>query len=125
MPFSRLVRDRIKSGSGQAEVKAVLAMEGMKISPQALVTLFGDDLDMIENWEDVEDLKSIGKNKAAKGAEKLWIDDLVDTLYTLYKDGEIVVRWVGDKISHEPLPATEGKGQDYCQPPFGCGWPPG
>ena len=115
MPFSRLVRDRIKSGSGQAEVKAVLAMEGMKISPQALVTLFGDDLDMIENWEDVEDLKSIGKNKAAKGAEKLWIDDLVDTLYTLYKDGEIVVRWVGDKISHEPLPATEGKGQDYCQ----------
>ena len=74
-----------------------------------------DDLDMIENWEDVEDLKSIGKNKAAKGAEKLWIDDLVDTLYTLYKDGEIVVRWVGDKISHEPLPATEGKGQDYCQ----------
>ena len=115
MPFSRLVRDRIKSGSGQADVKAVLAMEGMKISPQALVTLFGDDLDMIENWEDVEDLKSIGKNKAAKGAEKLWIDDLVDTLYTLYKDGEIVVRWVGDKISHEPLPATEGKGQDYCQ----------
>ena len=115
MPFSRLVRDRIKSGSGQAEVKAVLANEGMKISPQALLTLFGDDLDMIENWEDVEDLKSIGKNKAAKGAEKLWIDDLVDTLYTLYKDGEIVVRWVGDKISHEPLPATEGKGQDYCQ----------
>ena len=121
MPFSRLVRDRIKSGSGQADVKAVLAMEGMKISPQALVTLFGDDLDMIENWEDVEDLKSIGKNKAAKGAEKLWIDDLVDTLYTLYKDGEIVVRWVGDKISHEPLPATEGKGQDYCRGGF-CPW---
>ena len=123
MPFSRLVRDRIKSGSGQAEVKAMLAKEGMKISPQALVTLFGDDLDMIENWEDVEDLKSIGKNKAAKGAEKLWIDDLVDTLYTLYKDGEIVVRWVGDKISHEPLPATEGKGQDYCQI-SPCPWPP-
>ena len=115
MPFARLVWDRIKSGSGQAEVKAVLAMEGMKISPQALVTLFGDDLDMVETWKDVEDLKSIGKNKAAKGIEKLWIDDLVDTLYTLYKDGEIVVRWVGDKISHEPLPATEGKGQDYCQ----------
>ena len=120
MPFSRLVRDRIKSGSGQAEVKAMLAKEGMKISPQALVTLFGDDLDMIENWEDVEDLKSIGKNKAAKGAEKLWIDDLVDTLYTLYKDGEIVVRWVGDKISHEPLPATEGKGQDYWCPMWTC-----
>ena len=112
MPFSRLVRDRIiKSGSGQAELKAMLAKEGMKISPQALLTLF----DMVESWEAVEDLKSIGKNKAAKGAEKLWIDDLVDTLYTLYKDGEIVVRWVGDKISHEPLPATEGKGQDYCQ----------
>ena len=123
MPFSRLVQNRIKSGSGQAEVKAVLANEGMKISPQALLTLFGDDLDMIENWEDVEDLKSIGKNKAAKGAEKLWIDDLVDTLYTLYKDGEIVVRWVGDKISHEPLPATEGKGQDYCQV-SPCPWPP-
>ena len=123
MPFSRLVQNRIKSGSGQAEVKAVLANEGMKISTQALLTLFGDDLDMIENWEDVEDLKSIGKNKAAKGAEELWIDDLVDTLYTLYKDGEIVVRWVGDKISHEPLPATEGKGQDYCQI-SPCPWPP-
>merc|ERR1712156_437948 len=84
--YAELVRDRIKSGSGQAEVKAMLAKEGMKISPQALVTLFGDDLDMIESWKDVEDL---------------WIDDLVDTLYTLYKDGEIVVRWVGDKISHE------------------------
>ena len=97
MPFARLVQDKLKSGSGdqagQAELKAMLGKEGMKLSPQAWLTLF-DELDT--NYD--------GK-----------LEDLVDTLYTLYKDGEILVRWVGDKISHEPLPATEGKGQDYCQ----------
>ena len=110
MPFARLVQDKLKSGSGdqagQAELKAMLGKEGMKLSPQAWLTLF-DELDT--NYD--------GK-----------LEDLVDTLYTLYKDGEILVRWVGDKISHEPLPSTEEGGQDYfltcmdlppgCPPPF-------
>ena len=107
MTFARLVQDKLKSGSGdqagQAELKAMLGKEGMKLSPQAWGILFNE---LHTNYN--------GK-----------LEDLVDTLYTLYKDkdGEILVRWVGDKISHEPLPATEGKGQDYCQV-SPCPWPP-
>ena len=103
MPLARLVQDKLKSGSGdqagQAQLKAMLAKEGMKLSPQAWVTLFNE-----------LDTNYIGK-----------LEDLVDTLYTLYKDGEILVRWVGDKISHEPLPSTEGEGQDYCAIGNCCG----
>ena len=66
MPFARLVQDKLKSGSGdqagQAELKAMLWKEGMKLSPQAWLTLF-DELDT--NY--------IGK-----------LEELVDTLYTLY-----------------------------------------
>ena len=91
MPFARLVQDKLKSGSGdqagQAQLKAMLGKEGMKLSPQAWVTL----------------LNKLHTNYDGK------LEDLVDTLYTLYKDkdGEILVRWVGDKISHEPLPSPE------------------
>ena len=50
--------------------------------PQACVTLFNElNTNYIGKMEEFE----------------FWIEGLVDTLHTLYKDGEIQVRWVGDR----------------------------